>query len=114
MMAPPKSRMDILTPAEIEAITAKSKLIPKYNPVIDSESAYEMLTQKLHDAADKNQSGPVKPGAKPEPSTLEKILNSGAARQVERTAANMITRSLLGALGLGGRSSSSKKKSGWF
>ncbi len=36
---------------------------------------------------------PVKPGAKPEPSTLEKILNSGAAKQVERTAASMITRS---------------------
>jgi hypothetical protein len=77
MMAPPKSRMDILTPSEIDAITAKSKLIPKYNTVIDSESAYEILTQKLHDAADKNQTNPVKPGvkpgAKPEPSTLEKF-----------------------------------------
>ena len=72
-----------------------------------------MLTQKLQDAANKNQPGTTKPGAKPEPSTIEKILNSGAAKQVERTAASMITRSLLGALGLGGRSSNSKK-SGWF
>jgi hypothetical protein len=112
MMAPPKSRMDILTPGEIDAITAKSKLIPKYNQVIDSESAYEILTQKLQDAANKSPAGPAKPGAKPEPSTLDKILNSGAAKQVERTAASMITRGLLGALGLGGRSSS--KKSGWF
>src|ERR1700712_3319008 len=108
MMAPPQSRMDILTPAEIDAITAKSKLIPKYNQVIDSESAYEILTQKLQDAADKNPGGTTKPGAKPEPSTLDKILNSSAAKQVERTAASMITRGLLGALGLGGRSSSSK------
>jgi hypothetical protein len=105
--------MDILTTAEIDAIVAKSKLVPKYNTVIDSESAYEILTQKLQDAAGKNQQVPAKPGAKPEPSTLDKILNSGAAKQVERTAASMITRSLLGALGLGGRSSSSKK-SGWF
>ena len=112
MMAPPRSRMDILTPSEIDAITAKSKLIPKYNQVIDSVSAYEMLTQKLQDAANKNPAAPAKPGAKPEPSTLDKILNSGAAKQVERTAASMITRGLLGALGLGGRSSS--KKSGWF
>jgi hypothetical protein len=112
MMAPPKSRMDILTPGEIDAITAKSKLIPKYNQVIDSVSAYEILTQKLQDAANKNPAGPAKPGAKPEPSTLDKILNSGAAKQVERTAASMITRGLLGALGLGGKSSS--KKSGWF
>jgi uncharacterized protein len=112
MMAPPRSRMDILSPVEIDAIAAKSKLIPKYNQVIDSVSAYEILTQKLQDAANKNQADPAKPGAKPEPTTLDKILNSGAAKQVERTAASMITRGLLGALGLGGRSSS--KKSSWF
>jgi DNA helicase HerA-like ATPase len=115
MMAPPESRMDILTPAEIDALVAKSKLVPKYNTVIDSESAYEILTQKLHDAADKGQTNPAKPlpgAAKPEPSTLEKILSSGAMRQAGRTAASVITRGLLGALGLGGRSSS--KKSGWF
>jgi len=114
MIAPPCSRMDILTPAEIDAIVAKSKLVSKYNQVIDSNSAYEMLTQKLQDAANKSQADPAKtkPGGKPQPSTIEKILNSGAAHQVERTAASMITRGLLGALGLGGRSSS--KKSGWF
>jgi hypothetical protein len=114
MMAAPESRMDILTPAEIDGIVAKSKLIAKYNQAIDSTSAYEMLTQKLQDAADKGQTDPAKPqpGGKPQPSTLEKILSSGAARQVERTAASMITRGLLGALGLGGRSRS--KKSGWF
>jgi uncharacterized protein len=115
MIAPPESRMDILTPAEIDAIVAKSKLVPKYNQVIDSESAYEILTQKLQDAADKGQTDPAKPrpgAAKPQPSTLEKILSSGAARQVERTAASVITRGLLGALGLGGKSSS--KKTGWF
>ena len=104
--------MDILTAAEIDAIVSKSKLVAKYNTETDSVSAYEILTQKLHDAAEKNTTTPAKPGAKPEPSTLEKILNSGAARQVERTAASVITRGLLGALGLGGRSS--KKKAGWF
>ncbi|HEY4155203.1 MAG TPA: helicase HerA-like domain-containing protein [Puia sp.] len=115
LMAPPASRMDILRPEEIDALVAKSKLVPKYNQVIDSNSAYEILTQKLQDAAAKGQSAPAKPppaGGKPQPTTLEKILNSGAARQVERTAASVITRGLLGALGLGGRSSS--KKSGWF
>ncbi|MBS1598960.1 MAG: DUF853 family protein [Bacteroidetes bacterium] len=113
MMSPPKSRMDILSPAEIDAITGKSKLVAKYNQVIDSQSAYEILTAKLQEADEKGGGAKQQPGAKPEPSTIEKILNSGAAKQVERTAASMITRSLLGALGLGGRSSSSKK-SGWF
>ncbi len=115
MIAPPTSRMDILTPAEIDGIVTKSKLVAKYNQVTDSESAYEILTQKLQDAANKGQTDPAKPtpgAAKPQPSTLEKILSSGAARQVERTAASVITRGLLGALGLGGRSSS--KKTGWF
>lgn len=113
MMAPPKSRMDILTPLEIDSIIGKSKLVAKYNQVIDTESAYEILTDKLQEAAEKGGSGKQQPGEKPEPSTLEKILNSGAARQVERTAASVITRSLLGALGLGGRSRTTKK-SGWF
>src|SRR3984885_1870850 len=49
MMAPPKSRMDILTPAEIDGVNAASKLAGKYNQVIDSQSAYEILTQKLED-----------------------------------------------------------------
>ncbi len=114
MMSPPRSRMDILSPAEIDAVVGKSKLVAKYNQTIDSQSAYEILTAKLQEAA-ANNGGQQQTGgkaAKPEPSTFEKIVNSQAARQVERTAASVITRSLLGALGLGGRSSS--KKSGWF
>jgi uncharacterized protein len=111
MMCPPRSRMDILSPAEIDAVVSKSKIVAKYAQVIDSESAYEILTAKLQDAAAKTN--PQQPAAgKPEKSTIEKILDSPTAKTVERTAANMITRSLLGALGLGGKSSS--KKSGWF
>jgi len=110
MMNPPRSRMDILTPAEIDQAIGKSKLVAKYSQEIDSQSAYEILTAKLQDAAKKTNQ--TQPGGKPEKSTIEKILDSSAAHQVERTAASVITRSLLGALGLGGRSSS--KKSGWF
>lgn len=112
MMSPPRSRMDILTPAEIDSITGKSKLAAKYNQVIDSQSAYEILTAKLNDAANKNGGQEQNKKGKPEPSTIEKIIDSPVARQVGRTAASVITRSLLGALGLGGRSSS--KKSSWF
>ena len=110
MMCPPGSRMDILTPAEIDAIVAKSKIVAKYSQAIDSQSAYEILTAKLQQAAEK--SNPQQPAGKQEKSTLEKILDSPAAKTAERTAATVITRSLLGALGLGGKSSS--KKGGWF
>src|SRR5450432_3586259 len=103
MMRPPQSRMDILTPAEIDSIVAKSKIVAKYNQAIDSESAYEILTAKLEEAA-KNSQDQNNSGGKQQPSAIEKILNSNVARQVERTAASVITRSLLGALGLGGRS----------
>lgn len=51
MIRPPQSRMDILTDAEIDNLVAKSKIAAKYNEVIDSKSAYEILTEKLEDAA---------------------------------------------------------------
>src|SRR5450755_1478683 len=55
MMRPPQSRMYILTPAEIDSIVAKSKIVAKYNQAIDSESAYEILTAKLEEAAKNSQ-----------------------------------------------------------
>lgn len=116
MLIPPRSRMDVLSDQEIDTIVTKSKLARKYAEVEDSQSAYEILTAKLEEAAQKTEAAeqekPRKGAAKPEKSTLEKVLDSSVTRQVGRTAANIITRSLLGALGLGGRSS--KKKSSWF
>jgi DNA helicase HerA-like ATPase len=47
MMRAPMSRMDILTDNEIETINNNSKLVNKYNSVIDRESAYEMLQKKI-------------------------------------------------------------------
>ncbi len=46
MLAPPTSRMDVLSEAEIDELTANSKLATKYNRTIDSESAYEILRSK--------------------------------------------------------------------
>jgi hypothetical protein len=47
LLRSPMSRMDILTPQEIDAIINASKLVPYYNREIDRESAFEMLTAKL-------------------------------------------------------------------
>ena len=46
--------MDVLTDTEIDNIVDHSKLAAKYNQVIDSNSAYEMLTAKLQEAAANN------------------------------------------------------------
>lgn len=116
MLVAPRSRMDVLTEQEIDQLVSDSRLIKKYNQEIDSESAYEILTAKLEEAAEKSkeeeEDAPAKKGRqKEEKGLLETIVTSSAARQAGRTAASIITRSLLGALGLGGRS---KKKSSWF
>lgn len=80
---------------------------------MDSVSAYEMLNQKITEAAGQDNAEEEKAGSKKEEkSTLETILSNPVARQVGRTAASMITRSLLGVLGLGG--TSRRKKTSWF
>lgn len=50
MMRAPTSRMDVLTESEIQAINSKSKLVKKYSELIDRESAYELLSQKINAA----------------------------------------------------------------
>ncbi len=112
LLAPPRSRMDVLTDMEIDAVVSKSKLANKYNRQINSESAYEILNGKLNEAAEKSQqqsqqkTQATKASEKKEPG----FFDSPAIKQAERTAASVITRSLLGALGLGGRR---KKSSLW-
>ncbi len=114
MMLTPQSRMDVLTVSEIDALVSKSKLVPKYNQVVDRESAYEILTEKLNTAA----ATAVVPApsttkkSKPQPSMLEKVADNTIVKSMMRTAGNTIVRSILGSLGLGGRSRTSTKR--WF
>jgi len=118
MLCSPRSRMDVLTDSEIDSITGKSKLVAKYNQAIDSKSAYEILTAKLQEAAEKTATEEEKTGtkksAKEEKTTLEKVADNTIVKSMVRTAGNTIVRSLLGALGLGGRSRSSSKTKSWF
>lgn len=111
LMCAPRSRMDILTDEEITDIINHSKLAAKYNQVIDSNSAYEMLSVKLQEAAANTRLNNAVPSkaAKPEESTLEKFANNTIVKSMMRTAGTTIVRSLLGSLGLGGRSRSSSK-----
>jgi uncharacterized protein len=114
MLIAPRSRMDVLNEGEIDAIVGKSKLVTKYNQVIDSESAYEILTAKLEEAAAKTkEQETTKEEEKEEKKSTKKeggFFDNPVVKQVGRTAASVITRGLLGALGLGGRS---RKKSLW-
>ncbi len=113
MLCAPRSRMDVITDDELKAITSKSKLVAKYNQSIDSQSAYEILTGKLQEAADRTQQMQQQAAQQKQEQQAQKaqqkagketsIFDNPAVKQIERTAASVITRSLLGALGLGGR-----------
>ncbi len=110
MMCPPTSRMDILTDAEIDSIVSHSKIAAKYNEVIDSKSAYEILTEKLEEAAEKSKEEKEEIVIeKKKATTKEKgFLDNPVVKSMTRTAGNTIVRTLLGVLGLGGRSRSRK------
>jgi uncharacterized protein len=100
MICAPGSRMGTLAPEELQQAIGSSSLSGKYNQAIDRESAFEMLSAKIQQAA------PVPAMAGPqrqEKSTIEKVIADPLTRQIGRTVAREVTRGLLGVLGLGGR-----------
>ena len=107
MIRPPQSRMDILSDMEIDALVSKSKIASKYNQVIDNVSAYEILTEKLEEASKKEEEQKQTEQKEEKKTTIKKektVFDDPTIRSMTRTAGNTIIRSLLGVLGLGGRS----------
>ncbi len=118
MMAPPKSRMDVLQDNEVQEILNQSKLTDKYNQETDSHSAYEILNEKLKaaEAAGQEEEEKEKEKEQEKPKRTKKeetVFDNPVVRQAGRTAASILTRSLLGVLGLGGTTRRRKTKS-WF
>jgi DNA helicase HerA-like ATPase len=108
MLCSPRSRMDILTDSEIDGIVQRSKIAAKYNQVIDNQSAYEILTDKLNEAAEKTEAvkrqKEEEKGSRTTTKQEKGFFDDPVVKSMTRTAGNTIVRSLLGALGLGGRS----------
>src|SRR4029078_3983156 len=80
MLCSPRSRMDVLTDNEIDDIVRRSKLAARYNQVIDTQSAYEILTAKLEEAAqntaEAQKATTSKRPLKEEESAFEKVANN--------------------------------------
>jgi DNA helicase HerA-like ATPase len=119
LMRPPESRMDVLTPTEIDALIGRSALVRKYNQVVDRDSAYELLNEKIQEALGRQSpaepSGSGRPAReKEEESTLEKLSKNTMVRQVGRSVATTLVRGLLGVLGVGGSTRSRRKTNPWF
>ena len=121
MLAPPRSRMDVLSEEEVNGIVRSSKLAAKYNEAVDPESAHEILTKKLEAARQRGEEiEQMEQQAKEEkrearrPATPkeESWMDNPVVRQAGRTAATILTRSLLGVLGVG--SSRKRRSKGWF
>jgi hypothetical protein len=91
--------MGILSPEEINQLNRNSRIAQKYNTAVDERSAYEILNEKLEAAGEEE---PIKPtGQRPSSKKEESWTDHPVVRQAGRTAASIITRSLLGVLGLG-------------
>jgi uncharacterized protein len=103
LLLPPKSRMDILEPQEVAQVVLKSRLVEKYNPAVDQESAYEILNRKIEAAQEKGtEIAPPKSTTRTAPAE-KSWMDSPLAKQAGRTAVTILTRSLLGVLGLNAR-----------
>ncbi len=112
-----KQKDEYIFEAEIDSKELPpEKVAPPLQKASDNgsfKSAYEMLTEKLQEAADNPPlvAKSTKP-AKPEKSTFEKVATSSITKSIIRTAGNTIVRSLLGSLGLGG--TTRRKRTNWF
>jgi len=109
LLRAPATRMDVLTPAEIQALVANSAIARKYNEAIDRESAFEILEKRLNGRDDedpKDEKPESKAPKKKETSVLEDVSKNTMVRQVGRTVFRELTRGLLGALGVKSRSRS--------
>ncbi|MFN8288542.1 MAG: helicase HerA-like domain-containing protein [Chitinophagales bacterium] len=112
LMQAPQSRMDVLSPQEIDEINSKSFLVKKYNEVIDRDSAFEILTGKLQQAQNQSVTNFELPKqttakqAKPEPTAFEKgadMVGDFAKSSAGKMILKEVTRGILGVLGLGGK-----------
>ncbi len=101
LLTAPSSRMDILTPTEIDELISTSKLISKYNETIDRESAYELLKKKIEEAAieeSKKEEEKKESSGRREKSTIEKV----SSNPIVKTVFREVARGLFGVLGLSG------------
>lgn len=112
LLRAPESRMDVLSPQEIDSIVQRSALVRKYNEVLDLRSAHDILAEKMAAAREEDfqeelqeqQEQARSVSRRKEKSTFEKIISNPTTRQIGRTVARELTRGLLGVLGISGSS----------
>jgi len=91
LLRAPASRMDVLDQKEIDAINKTSQMVKKYDEIIDSESAYELLTERLERAGDRDHQEAMKSQQKStkkvveQKSLIEEMSKNTMVRQMGNT-----------------------------
>ena len=102
LLCAPRSRMDILSSDEQDAIVKSSSIYNEYNEEIDRESAYEILNRKLKGESNDDESPETekKQTKKSEEKTtsIADTISAVANNSTVRTVVREVTRGLLGAL----------------
>ena len=99
----PESRMDVLNDSEVEELTRRSALVAKYEQALNKDSAYEMLTSRMEQAAQNTAPTQKARPVKEEPGMFESVMKSRAGRTFTTTLAREGAKFVLGMFGLGGR-----------
>ena len=109
LLVAPQSRMDILTPQEMQNLISNSNLVKKYNEAIDRESAHEILSKKMEESEKlaekekqlkeeekkiKQEDREKKVKEKKQPPLIDKTTQ----HQITRTVINVLERGILGLL----------------
>jgi DNA helicase HerA-like ATPase len=106
LIAPPSGRVGPVSPQERQQIVSASPMRGKYDRTIDRESAYEILSQRRGDTAQRSvppvpRQGGAAPGARRGMSQTERVVSnmaSSAARSIGTQIGRAIFRSILGNL----------------
>ncbi len=98
MLCAPRSRMNILEPSELKSCVAKSEIAAKYNKEVDSESAYEMLTEKLKKSKKIAEEESVKEKKKPIRSRGQSVGTKFVKSLFSSQNINLVIRGVLGIL----------------
>lgn len=116
-LTPPRSLMGPMPESDYQNHLNESDMYKKYKVSVDPESAFEMLEERLKKKTEEKPDEPskdttdteVKPKGRQEKSMIEKVINAPIVRSI----GTQLIRSTFSML-FGGRSSSTRKKNGFF
>ncbi|MDB2606684.1 DUF853 domain-containing protein [Zobellia sp.] len=94
LLRAPMSRMDVLTDGELKSLISDSDLVKKYGEVIDRESAYEILNEKIEKAEKEAE----KEKAKPKTTTRRKSTSTRQNPIIKVLTSATFIRGVLGVL----------------